>query len=316
MCMKVFALQRCLSPENGGCGDYFADYLEQRECNHMALPGLPQHNCRAVWAGFEDERSAKALHRDEYAKRAHKLCADCRVRHRLGYLDSEAQAERRGEYSERMKTIIEDLTRRADLGQMEFMNRVYRDMWDAALGYVQGMAKTTDGVWNGIEGALRRHFGDGGMEMNVVGNLVRDLKIAKEELLEQVMTSTREMATALVGPNMDFQQDLEAGGFRSGYITEEWKLQRRAAVDASRATAEAGNLESNDEMGREYDSSASVGHVNKPKSTRPKSIGDMEVFLKRNFLRSGDRPERPARSIPPRWGQRILTQGHPIVAGT
>ncbi|KAK1448733.1 hypothetical protein CMEL01_08048 [Colletotrichum melonis] len=268
MCMKVFALQRCLSPENGGCGDYFAEYLEQRECNHMALPGLPQHKCRAVWAGFEDERSAKALHRDEYAKRAHKLCADCRVRHRLTYLDSEAQAERRGEYSNRMKTIIEDLTRRADLGQMEFMNRVYRDMWDAALGYVQGMAKTTDGVWNGIEGALRRHFGDSGMEMNVVGNLVRDLKTAKEELLEQVMTSTREMATALVGPNMDFQQDLEAGGFRSGYITEEWKLQRRVAVDASRATAEAGDLESDDEMGREYDSSASVGHMNKPKSTR------------------------------------------------
>ncbi|KAJ0310526.1 hypothetical protein COL5a_008050 [Colletotrichum fioriniae] len=269
MCMKVFALQRCLSPENGGCGSYFAEYLEQRECNHMALPGLPQHTCRAVWAGFEDERSAKALHRDEYAKRAHKLCADCRVRHRLTYLESEAQAERRGEYSDRMKTIIEDLTRRADLGQMEFMNRVYRDMWDAALGYVQGMAKTTDGVWNGIETALRRHFGDSGMEMIVVGSLIQDLKIAKKELLERVMTSTREMATALVGPNLDFQQDLEAGGFRSeGYINQEWKLQRKAAVDASRAKAEIGDFKSDEELGRDFDESSPVVRMNKPMSPR------------------------------------------------
>ncbi|KAL2876997.1 hypothetical protein SGCOL_007831 [Colletotrichum sp. CLE4] len=254
MCMKVFVLQRCLSVQNGGCDGYFAEYLEQRECNHMALPGLPRHDCRAVWAGFEDERSAKALHRDEYAKRAHKLCPDCRVRVRLAYVDSEAQAERRGEYSDRMKSIIDELTQRAELGQMEFMNRVYRDMWDASLEFVHGVARTTDKSWNGIEAALRRHFGESGMDLIVVGNLVRDLKIAKKELLGQVKNSTREMATALVGPNMDFQQNLEAGGFNSGegYINVEWRLQRKVAVDASRARAEAGNLESDDEL--EFDS--------------------------------------------------------------
>ncbi|OHF03170.1 hypothetical protein CORC01_01554 [Colletotrichum orchidophilum] len=240
MCMRVFVLHRCLSPSNGGCDGYYAEYLEQQECNHMSLPGLPQFDCRAVWAGFEDEKSTKALHRDEYAKKARALCPSCLLRHRMAYVESEAQAERRGEYSDRMQAIIADLERRAELGRMDFMNRAYRDMWDAAWGFVDGLAGKADGVWSGIETALRRHFGASGMELAVVRDLIEDLKIAKRELLDELKSSTREMATALVGPNLEWQEDLEAQEQRvGGYIDDEWRMQRRAAVDASRERAEA-----------------------------------------------------------------------------
>ncbi|EFQ30525.1 uncharacterized protein GLRG_05669 [Colletotrichum graminicola M1.001] len=223
MCMKVFALHRCRTPANGGCDGYFAEYLQDQGCNRMMHGGLPQLDCRTVWAGFEDERSAKVNHRDSYAKRA-RLCPAC-------------QHARQMAEPPTSRPLVADLTRRAELGRTEFLLRVYHELWDAARCLVAGLSARTDAAWDAIEAALRAHFeggGGGGMATTPARALVAALWEAKRGLTGHVRTSVKELAVALVGPNECWDDDLELGG----YIDEDWRRQRQAAVEASRKTAQ------------------------------------------------------------------------------
>ncbi|WDK22137.1 hypothetical protein CGRA01v4_13427 [Colletotrichum graminicola] len=236
MCMKVFALHRCRTPANGGCDGYFAEYLQDQGCNRMMHGGLPQLDCRTVWAGFEDERSAKVNHRDSYAKRA-RLCPACQHARQMADLERQAALERDGVFSDRVRALVADLTRRAELGRTEFLLRVYHELWDAARCLVAGLSARTDAAWDAIEAALRAHFeggGGGGMATTPARALVAALWEAKRGLTGHVRTSVKELAVALVGPNECWDDDLELGG----YIDEDWRRQRQAAVEASRKTAQ------------------------------------------------------------------------------
>ncbi|KAK1962638.1 hypothetical protein LY78DRAFT_661045 [Colletotrichum sublineola] len=233
MCMKVFALHRCRTPANGGCDGYFAEYLGDEGCNRMMHGGLPQFDCRTVWAGFEDERSAKINHRDTYAKRA-RLCPSCQHALQVAYVEEQAALERDGVFSDRVKALVADLTRRAQLGHAEFLLRVYHELWDGARCLVAGLSARTDDAWDAIEAALRAHFGgDGGTATAPARVLVTALREAKRRLAGHVRTSVKELAVALVGPNESWDDDLELGG----YIDEDWRRQRQAAVEASRQRA-------------------------------------------------------------------------------
>ncbi|KAK2060216.1 hypothetical protein LY76DRAFT_676910 [Colletotrichum caudatum] len=238
MCMKVFALHRCRTRADGGCDGYFAEYLEDRGCNRMMHGGLPQLDCRAVWAGFEDERSAKVNHRDSYARRA-RLCPGCQHARRVAHVEEQAALESGGggALPDRVRALVADLTRRAQLGHAEFLARVYHELWDAARCLVAGLSARTDAAWDAIEAALREYFdgggGGGGMATAPARALVAALREAKRVLAGDVRTSVKELAVALVGPNERWDDDLERGG----YIDEDWRRQRRAAVEASRRRA-------------------------------------------------------------------------------
>ncbi|KZL74548.1 hypothetical protein CI238_11390 [Colletotrichum incanum] len=233
MCMKVFALHRCLAPSNGGCDGYYAEYVEDQNCNRMMHGGLPQLDCRAVWAGFEEETSTKVNHRDEYAKKSKGLCPQCQHNHQIAYIQEQAELERDGKFSDRVRALIGDLTRKAELGHTEFMLRVYHELWDAAQVLVAGLSNKTDVAWHGIEAALWTHFGVNGMRLAPVRAMVASLREVKRELLVHVRTNIKEMAVALVGPNESWDVDLEIGG----YIDEDWRRQRQLAVEASRHRA-------------------------------------------------------------------------------
>ncbi|KAK1994264.1 hypothetical protein LX36DRAFT_584674 [Colletotrichum falcatum] len=237
MCMKVFGLHRCRAPADGGCGGYFAEYLGDEGCNRMMHGGLPQLDCRMVWAGFEDEVSAKVNHRDSYARRA-RLCPACERAREAARAEREAALERAGVYSDRVRALVADLERRARLGHAEFLLRVYRELWDAARCLVAGLSARTDDAWDAIEAALRFHFvggggGGGGMTTAPAQVLIAALREAKRELAGHVRTSVKELAVALVGPNERWDDDLELGG----YIDEDWRRQRQAVVEASRRRA-------------------------------------------------------------------------------
>ncbi|GKT66046.1 hypothetical protein ColTof4_03201 [Colletotrichum tofieldiae] len=233
MCMKVFALHRCLAPSNGGCDGYYAEYVEDQSCNRMMHGGLPQLDCRTVWAGFEEEVSAKVNHRDDYAKKSKGLCPQCQHNRQIAYIQGQAELERNGEFSDRVQALVADLTRKAELGHTEFMLRVYHELWDAAQLLVAGLSNKTDVAWDGIEAALWTHFGVDGMTLAPVRAMVASLREVRRELLGHVRTNVKEMAVALVGPNESWDVDLEIGG----YIDEEWRRQRQVAVEASRQRA-------------------------------------------------------------------------------
>ncbi|GKT44255.1 uncharacterized protein ColSpa_04436 [Colletotrichum spaethianum] len=230
MCMKVFALHRCLALSKGGCDGYYAEYVEDQNCNRMLHGGLPQLDCPSVWAGFEDEMSTKVNHRDYYAKKSKGLCPQCQHDRQITYLQGQAELERNGEFSDRVQALIENLTRKAELGHTEVMLRVYHELWDAAQGLVAGLSSKTDAAWHCIEVALWTHFGVDGMTLAPVRAMVASLREVKRELLGHLRTNIKEMAVALVGPNECWDVDLEIGG----YIDEDWKRQRQAAVEASR----------------------------------------------------------------------------------
>ncbi|KAK2045672.1 hypothetical protein LZ31DRAFT_540946 [Colletotrichum somersetense] len=234
MCMKVFALHRCRTRADGGCDGYFAEYLEDQGCNRMMHGGLPRLDCRAVWAGFEDERSAKVNHRDSYARRA-RLCPGCQHARRVAHVEEQAALESGGALSDRVRALVADLTRRAQLGHAEFLARVYHELWDAARCLVAGLSARTDAAWDAIEAALREYFdGYGGSMATAPARvLVAALREAKRVLAGHVRTSVEELAVALVGPNERWEDDLELGG----YIDEDWRRQRQAAVEASRRRA-------------------------------------------------------------------------------
>ncbi|GKT94323.1 hypothetical protein Ct61P_12173 [Colletotrichum tofieldiae] len=201
MCMKVFALHRCLAPSNGGCDGYYAEYVEDQSCNRMMHGGLPQLDCRTVWAGFEEEHNRQ-----------------------IAYIQGQAELERNGEFSDRVQALVADLTRKAELGHTEFMLRVYHELWDAAQLLVAGLSNKTDVAWDGIEAALWTHFGVDGMTLAPVRAMVASLREVRRELLGHVRTNVKEMAVALVGPNESWDVDLEIGGIltRNGGGNGRW----------------------------------------------------------------------------------------------
>ncbi|WQF81222.1 hypothetical protein CDEST_06236 [Colletotrichum destructivum] len=233
MCMKIFALHRCLSPASGGCDGYYTEYVGEQGCNRMMHGGLPLLDCRSVWAGFEDETSAKVNHRDLYAKKAKALCPQCRHGQQIAYLESQAALERNGEFSDRVQALVADLRRRADLGHTEFMLRVYHELWDAAQGLVVGLAGRTNAAWDGIEAALWANFGVQGMALGPVRAVVASLREVKGDVLRHTRAHVKEMVVALVGPNASWDVDLDVGD----YANKDWARQRQAAVEASRQRA-------------------------------------------------------------------------------
>ncbi|WYZ43487.1 hypothetical protein EsH8_VI_001186 [Colletotrichum jinshuiense] len=245
MCMKTFCLQRCLCQAKGGCEEYYAEYVGEQECNKMMLPGLPYPDCRAVWAGFEDEVSTKVNRHTYYTEKSKGLCPTCLHKREVAYLQEEAMRERRGEYSDSVKALIADLTRRAELNQGAFMARCYNEMWDAARNLASGLNAKADMVWDGIETALWGHFGVQGMALPVVQGLIASLQDAKRELVGCFKKTTREMATALVGPKDNWEEDVEA----AKHAEEDWERQRQAAAEAANAATLEPGFQTIDDSG-------------------------------------------------------------------
>ncbi|KAL0934375.1 uncharacterized protein CTRU02_211174 [Colletotrichum truncatum] len=229
MCMRVFALHRCFTEADGGCDNYWAEYVAVEECNKHMLPGLPQADCRAVWGGFEREMSSRVNRHDFYIRHP-KMCRICEHAHELARLQAEAERERRGEFSDRVQTLLQNAERRAQLNEGAFMYRCYNEMWDAARNLVGGLGRKADAVWDSIEAALYRHFGVEGLARPDIQGLIASLQDAKRVLVDHVKVTTREMAVALVGPKDNWDEDEET----ERYQEEDRKRQRLAARKAER----------------------------------------------------------------------------------
>ncbi|KAF6809673.1 hypothetical protein CMUS01_13629 [Colletotrichum musicola] len=205
MCKKVFALQRCLHQDEGGCDQYYAERVADEHCGgsmHGGLPRLPGH-CPVVWGVFESEISAR-INRHAFYDRIRKgPCPNCLHTADLRHLREEAERERRGEFSERVKGLIKAEKDRADAKEGAFMHRVYNEMWDAARKLAAGLADRAALVWGGIEASVYEAFGAHCLAHPDVLGLVYSLADARRQMVVHGKALSREMATVLVGANAE-----------------------------------------------------------------------------------------------------------------
>lgn len=205
MCKKVFALQRCLRQDEGGCDQYYAEHVADEHCGgsmHGGLPRLPGH-CPVVWGVFESEISARVNRHTFYDSHRKGPCPTCLHAADLRHLRDEAERERRGEFSDRVKGLIQAEKDRADAKEGAFMHRVYNEMWGAARKLAAGLADHAGLVWNGIEASVYEHFGAHCLAHPDVLGLVYALADARRQMIVRAKTLSREMATVLVGANAE-----------------------------------------------------------------------------------------------------------------
>lgn len=209
MCKKIFALQRCLAPAAGGCDQYYAEYVADEQCNGTMHGGLPRPGpCPVVWAGFESEVSTKATRHTWFGRHRKGPCPACLHAADVRHLRAEAETERLGEFSERVKSLIQAEKDRANATEGAFMGRVYNEVWEVAHNLAEGLTNQTDAVWNGIEASMFKNFGAQCLARPDVVGFVYGLSDARRKMVVHAKTLSRELATVLVGSNAQEWDDI------------------------------------------------------------------------------------------------------------
>ncbi|OLN82014.1 hypothetical protein CCHL11_09240 [Colletotrichum chlorophyti] len=206
MCMKIFALQRCYSVAEGGCDKYWAEEVGVQDCGRYCLPGLPGYpECKGVWAGFEDTESSKVNPHTFYQRRP-KACPICPLKEEFSHVKADIE---KLENSAHVQGLIQAERTRAEQKEAAYKMHCFNEMWNTTRALIASLQSKADAIWNGIETALHGHFGAHGMANPVVQGLAASLVDAKKELVGHVESTTKEMATALVGPCHTFDLERE-----------------------------------------------------------------------------------------------------------